>query len=248
MLLCAAAFASCDKNAVQEDEIIEPITGMARLKFFNFGVGAPGVNFYANDAKLTAVTSTSAVESNNGTNYGSAAGGGLYTALDPGQYAISGRIAGATDKGLPISNLSGRLSEAKLYSFYQSGFYDAGSKRVDAFMVEDNLPPIDYTVACVRFVNAIANSNAMTLYATSTVSGEQIQLGSEVAYKSAGAFTCLTPGLYNLGTRTAGSSTNAISRTGVGFVGGRVYTIGARGDMTSTSATNRPALDNTANR
>ena len=41
-----------------------------------------------------------------------------------------------------------------------------------------------------------------------------------------------------------------VTRTGVSFLGGRIYTIGARGDITvtSTTATNRPILDNTANR
>jgi hypothetical protein len=45
-------------------------------------------------------------------------------------------------------------------------------------------------------------------------------------------------------------TTNAIARTAVSFSAGKVYTISARGDMTvvSTTATNRPFLDNTANR
>ena len=53
-----------------------------------------------------------------------------------------------------------------------------------------------------------------------------------------------------LSTRYTGSSTNAIVRAGVSFVAGKVYTISARGDITvtSTTATNRPFLDNTANR
>jgi len=45
VLLCAASLAACEKNAVQD------ITGTlpsAKVRFFNFGVGAPGVNFYAN--------------------------------------------------------------------------------------------------------------------------------------------------------------------------------------------------------
>jgi hypothetical protein len=39
-------------------------------------------------------------------------------------------------------------------------------------------------------------------------------------------------------------------RTGVTLAGGRIYTVGARGDITitSTTATNRPFLDNTTNR
>ena len=42
MLCCAIALAGCEKNAVQD------ITGSlpgARIKFFNFGVNAPQVNF-----------------------------------------------------------------------------------------------------------------------------------------------------------------------------------------------------------
>jgi hypothetical protein len=42
-LLTAAALAACDKNTVQELPF-EPLLG-ARIKFFNFGVNAPGVNF-----------------------------------------------------------------------------------------------------------------------------------------------------------------------------------------------------------
>jgi len=36
------------------------------VKFYNFSTGAPGVNFYANDTKLTAITSTTGAESTTG--------------------------------------------------------------------------------------------------------------------------------------------------------------------------------------
>ena len=58
-------------------------------------------------------------------------------------------------------------------------------------------------------------------------------------------------GVYDLNTRLAGSSANLVSRTAVSFVAGRIYTIGARGDITlpsSGTATNRASLDNTLNR
>ncbi|MGH7620038.1 MAG: hypothetical protein ACREPM_22720, partial [Gemmatimonadaceae bacterium] len=55
LLLSVAAIAACDKNGVQN--ITAPATGAA-VKFFNFGVGAPGVNFYANTPKVTAISST----------------------------------------------------------------------------------------------------------------------------------------------------------------------------------------------
>ena len=71
-----------------------------------------------------------------------------------------------------------------------------------------------------------------------------------VAYKSGSTFLTIPPAFYDLSAHYAGSSTKLFTRTGVSFTGGRVYTITARGDVTvtSTSATNRPFLDNTANR
>jgi hypothetical protein len=102
----------------------------------------------------------------------------------------------------------------------------------------------------VRFVNAISNSSPMTLFAKDST-GVEKPIGGAVAYKAAGAFVTLPAGVYDLNVRTQGSAANAFTRTGLNFVGGRVYTVAARGDMTvsptGTSA-NRPQLDNTANR
>lgn len=248
-LLCALALASCDKNAVQT--VDGPVPAGAMIKFFNFGVNAPGVNFYANATKVTAISSATGQEATTGVTYGGVGNGGFYSAIPAGQYALSGKIAATIDKDLAISNVSTTLALDKAYSFYQSGFYDATAKTVDAFIVEDDFPAqFDYTVAYVRFVHAISNANPLTLYAVNTTTNDTVAVGGEVSYKGAGAFTALPEGLYNLGARYAGITTNAVSRTGVSFLGGRVYTIGARGDITvvSTTATNRPFLDNTANR
>jgi hypothetical protein len=56
--------------------------------------------------------------------------------------------------------------------------------------------------------------------------------------------------VYDLFARYTASTTVKVARTGVSFIAGRVYSVGARGDITivSTTATNRPFLDNTANR
>jgi hypothetical protein len=263
VLLSVAALTACEKNAVQD--LTGPLPS-ARIKFYNFGVNAPAVNFYANDRKMTAIGSTTCsvitdanreqcttigAESTLGIGYGGVASGDRYAAIDPGQYTFSGRIAAATDKDLPISTVPGAIGDGKNYSFYVSGFYDAASKSADGFLVEDNFPAsIDYSVALVRFVNAISNANPMTLYALNTETGEEIAIGGVVAYKSAGAFTPVPNALYNLSTRYAGATTNAVVRTGVTFSTGRVYTIGARGDITvtSTTAATRPFLDNTTNR
>jgi hypothetical protein len=250
VLLGAALLASCGANAVQD--ITGPLPS-ARVRFFNFGVNAPAVNFYAGGAKMTAVSSTTGVESTSGVSYGGsgANNSGLYSAIAPGQYDLTGKIAAATDKDLVIAKVTATISDGKYYSFYMSGFYDANGKTVEAFVVEDPIPAtFDYTQAYVRFVNAISNANAMTLYAKNTTTGTEVPIGTAVAYKSAGAFVAVPAAVYDLGTRFAGATTNAIARTGVSFIAGRVYTITARGDITvtSTTATNRPFLDNTANR
>lgn len=248
---------ACGKDALQN--ITEPAAPSSRIKFFNFGVGAPSVNFYADDTKMTAVTSSSGTEATTGVGYGGVGAGGDYSAIAPGQYNFTGRIAATTDKDLPISSVATTIEDGKYYSYFISGIYDGTAKNVDAFVVEDPfVAPTDFSLATVRFVNAISNANPMTLYATSTTTTPpptEYPIGDVVAYKSAGAFTQIPAGVYNLSTRYAGSTANVLIRNGVSFSGGRVYTITARGDITVASSstttcasTNKTCLDNTANR
>ena len=247
-LLVLSACNWYEGNAVQD--IAGPVPAGALVKFFNFGVSSPQVNFYADSRKMTAVSSIIAnQEANTGVAYGGAGSGGLYISIPGGTYTLSGKIAAATDHDLAISNLSTALATGKKYSFYQSGIYNPTTKASDAFIVEDTfVPDIDYAVTYVRFVHAVSNANPLILYATKTAppdSGVVFTVGAAVPYKGAGAFTSLAGGVYNLGVRYVDSTANKISRTGVSFISGRVYTIGARGDITVTSTT---ALDNTANR
>jgi hypothetical protein len=251
-LLCATVLASCEKNAVQ----VLPTADLpgARLKFFNFGVNAPGVNFYAGDTKMTAIVSGTVTEAITGVAYGGAGNGGVYLGIAPGAHTLTGRIAAAIDKNLPIATVNATIADGNFYSFYMSGFYNTTTKTVEGFVVEDPLSvqttPINYAVAYVRFVHAISNASPLTLYARNTTVGDTVAVGGAVAYQAAGAFTALPSGVYDLFARYTDSTTNKVSRTAVPFAGGRIYTIGARGDITisSTTATNRPFLDNTANR
>jgi hypothetical protein len=241
-LVCCVALAACSGDAVQTISAAAP--GSA-VKFYNFSTGAPSVNFYANETKMTGVSSTSGVESTSGTAYGSVATGGFYTGLTPGQYTLSGRITAATDNGLPIVSAPTTLADGKYYSFYLSGPYNTTTKKSDFFILEDPAPAtIDYTMGYVRFVNAISNSSPMTLYAKNTTSGVETPLSGSVAYKNAGALTPIPIGPYDLIARNSGSTTNAITLAAVGFSPGRVYTVNARGDatVTSTTAATRPIL------
>lgn len=258
--LSTAALFACDKNGVQE--ITTPVTG-ARVKFFNFGVNAPAVNFYANSLKMTAISSaacqppndttsvcrSSGNESTTGTGYGAAGDGALYTQVAAGQATLAGKIAATTDKDLAVASVSATLEDGKYYSYFISGVYDAAAKKIDAFVVEDPIPDItDYTQAYVRLVNAVSGSQPMTLFAKSTVTGTEGAVGSGVAYKAAGAFVVLPAGVYDLNTRTSGSTANVATLAAVSFVGGHVYTVTVRGDPASTVTANKPALSNNANR
>jgi len=247
-LLGALALASCTKYGVQD--ITGTLAG-SRIKFFNFGVSTPGVNFYANDAKITAVTSATGVESTTGVATGGVGSGGFYSAIAPGTYTVSGKIAAAVDKDLVISKATATLVDGKAYSFYISGIYDATAKTAESFVVEDAFPAaLDYTTASVRFVNAISNAAPMQLFAKNTLTGVEVAVGAALSYKTGGTFVSLPEGVYDLSTRFVGETTNAISRTAVSFSARKVYTIGARGDITvvSTTLATRPQLDNTANR
>ncbi|HEX6575842.1 MAG TPA: DUF4397 domain-containing protein [Gemmatimonadaceae bacterium] len=247
-LLSAVLLTACDyeKDAVQD--ITVPPAASA-IKFFNFGPGAPAVNFYANDQKVTAITSATGAESTNGVTYTNAGNGALYNGLNPGQYTFTARISATTDKDLAIASVQSTLADGKYYSYYVSGLYNTTAKNADAFIVEDPIPALDYTAAYVRFVNAISNAQPMTLNITTTTApAVTIAVGGAVAYKAAGTFTAVPCGTYNLSTTVAGAATPAITRAGIGFNCGRVYTITSRGNMTVATGTNAPALDNTLNR
>lgn len=250
LMASVVALAACDKDAVQISSITAPISG-ARVKFFNFGLNAPGVNFYAGNNKVTAVSSTTGVESTTGVAFGAVAAGNLYTALPAGQVTFAGKIAATIDKDVTVATVPATLADGKAYSVYVSGFYDATTKQVEGFVVEDAFTDTyDFTQALVRFVNASPNSTPMQLFLRNATSLVESSVGNAVAYKAGGAFVAVPAGGYELNTRTVGSGVNAITRTAVSFLAGRVYTVTARGDMTivSTTLANRPFLDNSLNR
>jgi hypothetical protein len=264
LLAGLVAFTACEKNAV--GILDDPQAGNgANVKFFNFAVGSPAVNFFVNDKKVTAISATGCYllddtnrdlclstgsESTAGTGYGSAGNGpnAYYSDVAPGQAAIAGKIAATTDKNLAIASASANLEADKFYSYYLSGTYNTTTKTADAFVVEDVMPPENFTAAYVRFVNA-SSTAPMTLYAKHRVTLEEVAIGGPVAYKSAGAFVALPVGFtsasYDLSTRTEGSATNVFTRAQVSFFPGRAYTITARG---STATASTMFLDNTANR
>lgn len=263
LLLGATAVTACGDKTIQT--IAAPVTATsgALVKFFNFSVGAPGVNFYENATKVTAVATTACVapndtttvctttgsEATSGTTYSNAANAGLYALLAAGSDTLRGKIISTTaTNGVNVSNTTTTLVAGSYYSYFLSGIYNGATNASDAFIIVDTLPTLSFNSAYVRFVNAISNSQPMTLYAKNDSSLVETSVGAITAYQGEGGFVAVPQAIYDLNTRTAGSSTNLITKTQVSFLAGHVYTITARGDMTAGSGTNKPALDNTANR
>ena len=192
----------------------------AYVKFFNFGVNAPGVNFYANDTKVTAISvdhlprrrptpdprvcARPAIESTTGTAYGAAGNGGLYSSIAAGQYTFDGQDRGGDGQG---SRGRERRRDARrrevLLVLHRAASTTRRPRRVDAFVVEDAFPAtIDFTQRMCGSSTRVSNSQPMTLYAKNTTTGDSsARSASTVAYKSGGAFISVPAGVYDL-TRT----------------------------------------------
>jgi hypothetical protein len=255
-LLGVVALAACEKNAVQD--ITRPAAG-AFVRFQNYGVSAPGVNFYANEQKITAISSASCtpptdakctstgIEATTGVAYGASANGGNYSMLTPGQYKLSSRIAAAVDNGVAVSSVNASLADGKYYTYMVSGVYNAATKSTDAFVIEDAMPTsFDYSKAYIRIVNASANAPAISSTAQLQGATDVVTVATSVAYKSASQFVTIAPGLTDLTVTLAGAP--PVTFKGVGLTGGHVFTLSLRGDATSTVAGNGLALAFTVNR
>ena len=249
---------SCKKGSVQQiDQKVD--ANSAQVKFFNFGISSPSINFYANNLKISGTLSSTGTESTTGVSYGSVFPASNYSVLAAGQYTFKGQIpsTASANADLAIATLAGTLAPGKSYSVYTCGFYNTTAKTSDAFMVEDVLPAVAGSSdnAYVRFVNTIPNAAApLSLYAKNTTTATETIVATSIAYKSGSAFATVPSGVYELYARYASAPTvNVVSRNGtsvVSFVAGRAYTISSRGDITitSSSAATRPFLDNTPNR
>lgn len=162
-ILLTTIIYSCKKNGVQ---IIDaPLASGAQVKFFNFGMNSPSINFYANDAKVTATLSATGAESTTGVTYGNVFPALNYILLPAGSVNIKGQIpsTATTDANLSTVNLTANLELNKFYSLYTCGFYNTTAKTSDAFIIEDKLPAVDTSTSYTRFVNTIPNVASASL-------------------------------------------------------------------------------------
>jgi hypothetical protein len=261
MLLLTLMF-SCKKDRLQVIDEPLDLSPVAQVKYYNFAVSGPAVNFFANNTKVGALSSATGSESTTGVTYGSVVPSSSYSIITPGTYTFKSQLSGTNaDPNRVISSVQATVEAGKAYTLFTAGTYNATAKTTEAFVLEDKIPAVDYTTAYVRFVNTTPNgTGAQNLYAKNTVTGAEVPIAvstNGIAYKGASEFVKVPIGIYELITRYAATpTTNLIIRNGttngtVAFVGGRVYTIASRGDITLSqtgTSTNRPLLDNTPNR
>lgn len=253
VLLLSTIIYSCKKNAVQE--IAGPVSG-AQVKFFNFALNGPSVNFYANDLKISAVTSATGAEFATGTNYSLVfPATNNYAVLAPGTYNFKSLIpsTATADANRVISTLNKSVEIGKYYSLYTCGLYNTTAKTTDAFILEDALPAIDTSTAYVRFVHVSYNANPFDFIMKNTTTLVEIPVASNIAFKTGSAYVKVPSGVYDLILRYPNTTTNVVVRTGVGLVKANTYSFSLRGDITipytaATTVVNRPFIDNTPNR
>ncbi|RYY26210.1 MAG: DUF4397 domain-containing protein [Sphingobacteriaceae bacterium] len=246
---------SCKKDAVQVIDV--PVQSGAQIRFFNFGMNSPSVNFYANDIKVSATSSTTGAESTTGVTYGNTfPSGSIYTLLPAGNYTLKGQLPStvAMDANLSIANVTANLENNKYYSFYTCGFYNAIAKTSDAFVIEDKLPAVDTSAAYIRFVNVVPNApSTISLSLRNTTTLVETPVATAIAYKSASDFIKAPQAVYDLIIRYQISATSpaTISFSSISLLKNRVYTFSTRGDINispSGTAVNRLVLTGYINR
>jgi len=252
VLFIPIAVTSCKDEAVLD--INEPIVG-AKIRLYNFSIGAPSVNFYANDTKISAALSQTGAESINGVNFGGTYPANQYALAPGGESLIRATTSSTittTTPNLTIASVNHNLVLDKYYSIFVSGIYNTTERKADAFVVEDVFPiALDTARAFIRIVNPCPNTTLkLVLTKTTTVTGqppiiENIDVAAGVAYKSGSAFFGFKPGAYSITVTDEATGRTAI-RAATSFLKERVYTLALRGNiLTGTPAT---FIDNTVNK
>lgn len=254
-LLLSVFIFSCKKDGIHEITTTKA-DDAAQIKLYNFSINSPSLNFYANDAKLSAISSVTGIEATTGIAYGSIFPSSNYSFLTGGAYTFKGitPALATADPNLTVATFQTTLVNGKFYSLYTCGFYNTTAKTSDVFIIEDKIPEANATSANVRFVNTVPNATAaFDLVVKNTTTLTETVVARNIAYKGVSDFALVPNGVYEVYARYANGTTNVITRNGtsvVSFIYGRTYTVSSRGDMTvtSTTAANRPFLDNTSNR
>ena len=154
-----------------------------------------------------------------------------YEQLTPGAYDIQFKAAGSDSV----------LAEVPA-SFYDSLnfntvilYNNAGSNTANAVKITDDFSTLNVTSANYRFFNMSPDAPLVDLYFNSTAMQGNRATADNVVNTGYNAFQSVTPGIYNLQVRKAGTDSVIASLSGVSLVAGTASTIFLKGRAANTS-------------
>lgn len=252
-------FTACGDQHTFPDIIRAPSSDHGQVRFYNFVINGPTVNFYANGVKSTAITSTTGQEAANGVGWGGThpnvgyveipAGSDVtIESITPKNMLIPTNNINNYEGGIVTSSLSiPKIEPLKQYSVYLSGYWDKVNKKSKSFYIKDEMPGVDTSKVFVRFVNSgVEEGGDLKFIVTNrdTLIGTYL-IDDKIPYGSASKFVAVPYGTYNLKIYTA--SGDSLIRNGVALNPDRVHTFALRGDILSKKAP-LPFIDNVQNR
>jgi hypothetical protein len=239
------AIISCGDEQIYFPNASPPPEG-ANVKFVHAASDAAGVNFFINNAKISA---GSAVGS--GIAYAGAFPGTNYSILASGSSTL--RVVVPSTPTVPESLLLTSDLSTETNKYYTVAFAGV-APNYEAVAINDDLSGITFdSKSYVRFVNLIHNStNKLNVVATISTGSPAVitstVIAQNVSYKDASVFIPLEPGDYTITLKDA--KTDAVVATAGAtaklLAGNRIYTLFARGQIGQTG-TKIPTLDRITN-
>lgn len=252
-------FSACGDQHTFPDIVRAPLSDHGQVRFYNFVMNGPTVNFYANGVKSTGITSTTGKEAANGVGWGGTHPNIGYVEIPAGNNVT---IESITPKNMliPTNNINNyeggivtsslvipKIEPLKQYSVYLSGYWDKINKNSKSFYIKDEMPGVDTASVFMRFVNSgVEEAGDLKFVVTSrdTLVGT-IVIDEKIPYGTASKFVAVPYGTYNLKVYT--TKGDSLIRNGIVLNPDRVHTFALRGNILSKSPI-APWIDNVQNR
>jgi|GEM_PF-2229059 len=232
----AIIFASCEKGEfVSSSEYVIPDANAIKVKILTVAPGAPTVNYFINDEKITGVNNASGIQFGYGYN-------GLYPDLGylvvnkAPSYNLKVKVAASneTDPNLTLMDESLNLVDGKQYTLFTTK-YDATSKKITNYTLLEDARPTptpDTSKTFIRFVNLLNNTSGLTLEQVTT---EKV-LVNNLAYGATSDFIAIdNPGQANVyRVINPADGTVVIANTSYTLAKGRSLTVYCYGNLGAT--------------
>lgn len=250
---------SCKEGYTFPDVVRAPSKEHGQVRFYNFVINGPQVEFYANGVKSTSRVSTTGQQASTGLGYGAthpnigyveipAGENILIEAITPPTYLIpANNVNNYGQNLLAASLIVPKIEALKTYSIYLCGYWDKVAQKGNAFIIDEVMPGVDTASTFIRFVNSGTEQAGPLRFAVTntrdTLVGT-IGIAEEVPFAKGSPFVAVPYGTYDLKLYTA--TGDSLIRRGIALSPDRVHTFALRGDI--LAKTPAPWIDNIQNR